>query len=321
MGGIAVAVSLTQLKGLARQRGVALITALLVVALATVAAVSMASRQQFDIRRTANLFDGDQSYSYALAVEAWARVILQRDAAEGERDYLDEDWAQRLSPIAIPGGQVDGYISDLQGRFNLNNLLTPEGQVSEEDLKYFQRLLDTLQIPVGVASAILDWIDPDFETRFPDGAEDEVYLSGPLPYRAANRPLQSISELRLIRGIDAEVWDKLAPYVCALPVRTALNVNTAEAPLLHALVEDFTAEDGQALVEARGAEGYVTVERFLQQELFAGRELSAAGLSVASQYFLIRASILVGTARTELYSVAQRNSAGVQIQARTQGTW
>ena len=122
------------------QRGVALVTALLVVALATVAAVAMASRQQLDVRRTANLLQGDQAYVYAQAVEDWARVVLKRDAKDNQIDKLDDDWAQRLSPIVVPGGQVDGFIIDLQGRFNLNNLVKPDGQLSEPDLKYFQNL-------------------------------------------------------------------------------------------------------------------------------------------------------------------------------------
>ncbi|HEY9197852.1 MAG TPA: type II secretion system minor pseudopilin GspK, partial [Gammaproteobacteria bacterium] len=217
-----MAVPLSRMSG--PQRGVALITALLVVALATVAAVAMASRQQLDVRRTANLLDGDQAYLYALGVESWARVVLARDARDNQVDKLDEDWAKRLSPIAVPGGQVDGFVSDLQGRFNLNNLLTAEGQLSEPDVRYFQRLLRVLELNEQLTVAVIDWLDPDFDTRFPEGAEDDYYLSTETPYRAANRKFQSISELRLVKGFTAEVWNKLAPFVSALPEeRTPLN--------------------------------------------------------------------------------------------------
>lgn len=305
------------------QRGVALITALLVVALATVAAVAMASRQQLDVRRTANLLDGDQAYLYALGVESWARVALARDARDNQVDKLDEDWANRLSPIAVPGGQVDGYVSDLQGRFNLNNLLTAEGQPSEADVRYFQRLLRVLELNEQLTVAIIDWLDPDFDTRFPEGAEDDYYLSTDTPYRAANRPFQSISELRLVKGVTAEVWNTLAPFVSALPERTPLNINTAQAPLLAALVEEFGARDGEQLVEARGEGGYEAVNDFLSQDAFAGRDTNAIQplLGVASKYFLVRAEVLVGTARTRLFTVAERENTGVRLLARTQGTW
>ncbi|MFP5507002.1 MAG: type II secretion system minor pseudopilin GspK [Gammaproteobacteria bacterium] len=305
----------------ARQRGVALITALLVVALATVAAVAMAARQQLDVRRTANLLDGDQAYAYAVAVEGWGGKILLRDAEDNEIDKLDDAWAQRLPPIPVPGGQIDGFILDLHARFNVNNLLTADGQPSEPDLAYFRRLLRALGLNENLALAVLDWLDADFDTRFPDGAEDDVYLGLDPPYRAANRPLQSISELRLVRGMDAESWNLLAPHVCALPARTTLNVNTAAAPLLQALVEEFAAQDGERLVEARPETGYDSVEAFLQQEAFAGREIDSAGLAVTSQFFLIRSEILVGTARARLFSVVERQANGVRTLARTQGTW
>ena len=302
-----------------KQRGVALITALLVVALATVAAVAMASRQQLDVRRTANLLDGDQAYAYAQAVEGWARMILNRDDTK-EVDALDDAWAQRLPPISVPGGQIDGFISDLQGRFNLNNLASADGQISEVDLQYFIRLLRALQINETLALAVVDWVDQDFETRFPDGAEDDYYLGTDLPYRAANHPFQSISELRLVKGVDAEVWNALAPYVSALPERTSLNINTAAAPLLQALHEDLSPQIAEQLVETRGEAGYDDFNVFLQQDVFAGKEM-AVNIGVVSQYFLVRAEVTIGTARSRLFSIAERGSTGTRILARTQGTW
>lgn len=316
-----MAVPATGLRGLRNHRGVALITALLVVALATVAAVAMASRQQLDVRRTANILDGDQAYAYAEAVEGWARMILDRDAKDNQVDKLDDTWAQRLSPIPVPGGQLDGYITDLQGRFNLNNLLTPEGQISEPDMLYFRRLLRALQLKEELALAVVDWIDSDFDTRFPDGAEDDYYLNTEVPYRASNRPFQSISELRLVRGVDAKTWSTLAPYVCALPTRTTLNINTAPAPVLQALAEDFSTPIAEQLVQARGDKGYDTVEEFLRQDAFAGREVTASSLAVASEYFLVRAEIRIGTAHTSLFSVVRRQGNGSLVLARTQGTW
>lgn len=304
-----------------RQAGVALIMAIMVVALATIAAAAMASRQQLDVRRTANLLDSDQAYAYALAVEGWARMILARDARDNQTDHLDEVWAQRLPPIGVAGGQIDGYVADLQGRFNLNNLVGADGQVSTADFAYFQRLLRALGIDDQLALAILDWLDADFDTRFPAGAEDDFYLSTPTPYRAANRPLQSVSELRLIRGVDAETWRRLAPFVTALPGRTAINVNTAAAPLLQAIAEGLTTQDGEQLVEKRPADGYASVDLLLQDEIFAGKELDDGGLTVVSQFFLVRSDVRVGTARAQVYSIVQRNADQLVTLARTQGTW
>lgn len=304
-----------------RQAGVALIMALMVVALATIAAAAMASRQQLDVRRTANLLDGDQAYVYALAVESWARMILARDARDNQTDHLDEVWAQRMPPIGVPGGQIDGYVADLQGRFNLNNLVNADGQISQGDFDYFQRLLRALELDERLALAIVDWIDPDFDTRFPDGAEDDFYLATEWPYRAANQPLQSISELRLIRGVDVETWRRLAPFVTALPVRTAININTATAPLLQALAEGLGTQDGEQLVEKRPADGYASIDILLQETAFAGKEVDAGRLAVASQFFLVRSDVQVGTARAQVYSIVQRNADRLTTLARTQGAW
>src|SRR5687768_3499520 len=114
-----------------KAQGVALVTALLIVALASVAAVSLATQQQLDIRLTGNLIDGDQAWAYARGAEGWVEIILRRDQKRSEVvvDHLGEQWAQPIRP-KLPGGQMVARISDAQARFNLNNLVN-SGQVDE----------------------------------------------------------------------------------------------------------------------------------------------------------------------------------------------
>ncbi len=295
-----------------RQHGVALVTALLVVSLVTVLAVAMATHQQVDVRLTGNLVHGEQAYAYALAAESWARVILRRDESESDHDSLDEDWATALPPIAVEGGQVSGKIEDLQGRFNINNLVMPDGTVSEADLAYFQRLLEILNLEPTLADALIDWIDADINVRFPDGAEDENYLNGAVPYRTANRPLVSSSELRLVKGFDQTAVQLLAPYVTALAQRTHLNVNTAPPLVLLALHKDLTMSDVQALITGRGETGYPTTEAFLGQEALAGRELNVS-IAVKSNYFLVHTDVLVGESQAHLESLLARDKGKTRI--------
>lgn len=318
-----MAIPATGLSSLRSHRGVALITALLVVALATVAAVAMAARQQLDVRRTANLLDGDQAYAYAEAVEGWGRMILDRDAKDNLVDKLDDSWAQQLPPIAVPGGQIGGYIIDLQGRFNLNNLLDANGQPSGIHITYFTNLLSALQLSQDLIDPILDWMDSDFNSRFPNGAEDDAYLNAKVPYRTANRPMESISELRLIKGIDAKIWQVLAPYVCVLPTKTTVNINTASAVLLQALDPSFSLQDGEQLVATRPDSGYAGVNEFVadNQAKFSGQQVDQAVLGVTSENFLVRSEITIGTARAQVFSVVQRHANGSLVLARTQGTW
>ena len=302
-----------------RQGGVALVTALLVVSLATVAAVAMATRLQVDMRRTGNLLHGEQAYAYALAAESWAEVILRRDANDSTIDTLAEDWATALPPITVEGGIVSGRIEDLQGRFNVNNLIGTDGKPSEPDLAYFKRLLTLLEIDPGLATALLDWIDADINATFPDGAEDDIYLLENPPYRAANRPLVSVSELRLVKGFSAEIVALLEPYITALPEPTALNVNTASPVVLQALHAELGAMDAEQILDARGEEGFQELEAFLALDALAGLQLDI-DVGVKSDWFSVLTDVRIGRGQARLDSRLHRNdnvlAVGYRVRSR-----
>lgn len=306
----------------AKSRGVALITALLVVALATIAAVSMASRQQLDLRRTSNVLHGDQAYLYVWGVENWAGRILTRDAEEAgdtATDHLNEDWATILPPIQVEGGEVSGHIEDMQGRFNLNNLIT-DNKINETELKRFQRLLDALGIETNLANAVLDWMDSDLQPRFPDGAEEDEYLKFEPPYRNPNTPFVDVSELRLVKGMTPAVYTALAPYITALPKATSINVNTAPALVLRTLADGITETDAQSLVDARETEPFTKIDDFLQQDALAGRDIGNEGLSVTSEFFRVKAEAQIGQTRSRLTSLLVRDANGaITVLARSQG--
>jgi len=292
-----------------RQRGVALLTALIVVALATVAAVAMASRQQYDIRRTGNLLQSEQAGQYALGVEAWAGQVLRRDRKNGDTDNLGEDWATVLPPLEVDGGHLAGRIEDLQGRFNLNDLVV-DGKASAPDVARFRRLLVDLSLDPRIAEAVVDWIDPDLDVTLPGGAEDGTYLGRTPAYRAANRPMADASELRLVAGVDAKAYAALRPYVTALPEHTAIDVNTAPAAVLRCLADGLSDAEAQALVDGRGDKGYPSVEDFLRQPAFAGRKVDANGISVSSHYFVVMSTVQVGRITQRYRAVLARAQDG-----------
>ncbi|MDX1654483.1 MAG: type II secretion system minor pseudopilin GspK [Candidatus Competibacteraceae bacterium] len=327
-----------------RQRGVALLTVMVVVFLATVAAVALARIQTFTLQRSTVLLHQQQALHYARGGESWAARILIRDREDGQRDHLEEDWAQLPPALPIEGGYLQGSLEDLQGRYNLNNLLLAqagdpdpeapptddqspqEGQPTEdqpppqeqqeerdpqkEQIEILTRLLEQLELDPAIAQALADWLDPDQEPRFPDGAEDGEYLGRDPPYPAANRLLTSVSELRLIKGVDAESFDKLSPYVTALPVFTAVNVNTAQAPVLSALVEGLDLMRSEALVEARPPDGYESTRDFLDAIQVADSPLTRDNLVLGSDYFLLRVEAVVGEGRANLTSILARPPEG-----------
>lgn len=303
-----------------RQTGVALLTVLLVVFLATVAAVSLASVQQLAIRRSTLLLHQQQAQLYALGAEQWAAAILARDLEENQTDHLNETWATLPPALPVEGGSITGTIQDLQGRLNLNNLLQQDDTIDESWFLTLQRLLDALELNPGLAQAIADWIDSDMEPRFPDGAEDGEYVGHTPPYLAANRPLVSISELRLVKGMDEESFNRLAPHICALPDTTPINVNTASAPVLASLSEGLSLASAQTLIEDRGPEGYAEVNTFMDAAQLAEGTLPPGGIAVSSQYFLARIEATVGEGRAIINSTLQRsNEQGTLILMRSFG--
>ncbi|HED18895.1 MAG TPA: general secretion pathway protein GspK [Gammaproteobacteria bacterium] len=292
-----------------RQQGVALITALLIVAIATVAAVAMATRQQMDIRRTAGMLHGEQAYAYILGAESWAQVVLARDKRDSKIDTLYENWATQPPVSIVEGGSIIGRIVDLQGRFNVNGLVDNKGVADKDAIARYKRLLRQLDLDDSLAESLADWIDKDINVLFPNGAEDGTYLGVSPPYRAANRPLVDISELRLIKGYEPDIIQKLRPFIAALPEITPLNVNTASAEVLMTVAENMSVADGEAMIAARGEEGFQTVAKFTGlKELSGKKQLTTGKLGVESDWFLMVGEANIGQSRARLASLIQRTS-------------
>jgi len=302
-----------------QQQGVALLTAILITALVTVIAVAMASQQQLDIRRTANVLDGDRAYVFALGVESWARQILISDQKNSQTDDLTEDWAVVLPPLTVEGATVMGHIEDMQGRFNLNDLVK-NGKGSQPDIDRFRRLLDAVGLNPDLALAVVDWIDPDQNVSFPSGAEDTEYMSMNPPYRAANQPMVSPSELMLVKGFDAASYNKLAPLISTLPAYTTINVNTAPAEVLMALVPGLDSGTAKTIVSDAKNKGFGSVAEF--QKEVGNLAVPTDAASVSSQYFLVWSDTHFGRGQLQLYTLLSRStSAAVTVLERSQGVY
>ncbi len=283
--------------------------AILVVALATTAATALISRQALDVQRTGNLVEGDQAWAYVKGGEAWARMILRRDLQENQTDSPKDDWAQLPPPIAVPGGFLAGNIEDLQGRFNLNNLVTSDGKTDPQAMEFLQRLLLELELDAGIAQAIADWIDPDVEARAPAGAEDDFYAGLSPPYRTPNRPMADVSELRLVRGVTPEVYDKLAPHVIALPEPTPININTAPAAVVAAASTRLPADLVAEVLAQRENKPFENVADFFKDSRITALKLDPKvqqAFSVDSHYFLVRVEARIGHGRAASNTMLQR---------------
>ena len=295
-----------------RQRGVALIMAVLMVALATVIAVHLTTRAALNLRRTMGLLTFDQGWHVALGAEAWAIEVLHQDHDDTDTDNLTESWAQPLPPLPVDGGEVRGALEDMQGRFNLNSLLGANGTVNDRAVERFERLLANIGADRRWARIMADWLDSDTVPGFPDGAEDSIYLAQNPPYRAANGPVTTTTEMLALPGMTLEEFQKIRPYVAALPASVVrVNVCTASAPLLSAIVAgagDFGDVESLTANRRNGCfPRLADLQAVMDGPTFDAIEPT---ISETSNWFRAVTAARIGTSELTLYSLIERSSTG-----------
>lgn len=325
-----------------RQRGVALITAVLVVSIAVIAATAVLDSGHYAIQRAATLQDSEKAWGYAAGAEDWVRTILQRDAEDNQHDSLDEIWAEPQT-LPIENGALGGAIEDAFGRFNLNNLGLADndaplarGGAGANDTAFlrqtriFIRLIENLEggstlvpDPMLLAQSIRDWIDVD-QLPTGSGREDGDYLVLDPPRRAANRPMATVTELRLVldalydpRSDDArKVYALLLPHVTALPVDgvTPVNVNTATPELLLALSEQGRSNSKLGeFIELRKEKPLTEIGGLTSELEFSAADADPKLVTVSSRLFRLRVTAAVGQGRVALYSLIFRPRQGQPV--------
>lgn len=300
-----------------RQNGVALIMVLLAMALVVMLATGMHHQQSIWVFKAGHSLAQQQGHSIALGAEEFARRILIRDFEQDREDALmvdspDEFWAMHAAILPLDAsGVAEVQIDDLSGRINLNNLVSPNGRVDTLTRDRLIRLLRALGITAVSVGALIDWIDADDQTISAYGAEDGQYLMADPPYRAANQPFVSITELRLIEGMTEEIYVALRPHVIALPVSgIGINVNTATGPVLMSLHDDITEAQAKSVLAKREEQRFENLQDFLALPEFAGMGLKAAGLSVQTRFFEVVSQITYDNRVVTMVSTVFRNAEG-----------
>ena len=292
------------------QRGIAILTVLVMVALVMTLAAVIFARQSRAVRQQDNYQSLERAWQYALSLEQFVGMELQRDAKSNQYDALNEGWATVLPSLPIEEGsgvkvgEFSGKLEDLQGRYNLNNVINQSDLPDQEQLTILRNIVLGADLPAGFASAVVDWLDKNEVIHDLDGAESDYYLSSPIPYRAANMAFSDVSELRLLRlelpnEKKEEALRSLQGMVTTLPsiAATKINVNTVE---------------NQTLLEALGLKG-IDVNELKKapyknvSELFAQFPAltpeQQQQLEVSSQYFRLQGEVRMGRARVHLNSV------------------
>ena len=313
------------------QRGVALIIALILVALATILATKLTFDGFLERRRAIGVLAAEQALQFGMGAEALAADVLAQDAQNNaQMTTLSGPWAQPTQPMPItpqdnpegePIGTLQGELEDMQGRFNLNNLghLTkgtgPRGSATAntqdaEALAQFQRLLALVGLETKWAGMARDWIDADDIPGNPDGAEDQVYTSQSPPYRTGNWPMMSPTELMNLPGFGADRYRKIAPYVTALPTAlSSINICTAPAVVLESLAPNMGEYTPQVLAEGR-KNGCFPDPQSLKNILGTAGGTLQGRYGTNSQYFRLTTHVTLGTTEFTLYSLLWRTNGG-----------
>ncbi len=265
-----------------RQRGVALISVLLVMSLALLLTGGMLRNHRLVVKSTAQQLHQVQLRQVGFAGERWALQLLRSPEMQASRSVnLAQAWAQATPPFEVEGGALHIRVEDLAARFNLSALLTG-GQVDSLTQQRWARLLALLHI---------DHPDLDrLSTSYPGGLTD-------------------LSQLRVLPNVDGDVLRRLQPMIALLPKDAHLNINTASVQQLMTL-DGLTEASARALVKQRPTEGYRTVQAFVEDPLLAGLELGSHGLGLGSRWFRITVDVAFGQSRLQLVS-------DVEIDAKT----
>jgi len=309
-----------------RQNGIALITAIILVAIAAVLATAIGYASAMSARRASAVFGADQAFLAAEGVEALAAYVLKLTATNATSFSLDQQWAQPYGPFDLTDGVTLEFaqMEDEQGKFNINNLASgPNGTTDPNYLTLFQQLLEAIGLETKWAGQIADWVDSDNIPNPTGGAEDSVYLSQSPPYRTANLPVTSISELLALPGFGRDRYDRLAPYITALPAPTPINICTAAYVVLNALAGPGKSEWDPANLaqERKNSNGCFPSQSVFAQTLTGASGSPASGkYGTTTSYFRLRSFIIIGTARFTLYSLLYRDNSGIRPILRTFGT-
>jgi general secretion pathway protein K len=325
-------------RGGKKQRGVALIIALILVALATILATKLSFDGFLELRRTTGVLAAEQALQFGLGAEALAADVLVQDLqTSGGFTTLAGPWAQATQPLPItpdnnpegePIGTMQGALEDMQGRFNLNTLARLGADGVTEDplpLQQFQRLLASVGVEPRWAGLARDWIDQDDAVGNPDGAEDSVYTSQTPPYHTGNWPMMSPTELMNLPGFGADRYRKIAPYVTALPsANTAINLCTAPALVLESLADGLNGEWSNTAVLANGRKTgcFPDLNTFKNVASTSGgqKALITNPLDTKSSYFQLTTRVMLGTTEFTLYSLLYRGSTKITPLLRSFGT-
>jgi general secretion pathway protein K len=305
-----------------RQKGIALLTVLLILAVMVIIASNMSSRLQLELRRTSNLITHQQALWYVYGAEELVEKALKATLKDDDTINLDQYWAIEEMIYPVENGQIGGQVFDMQACFNVNAVTGQDNAGGQAPLavRQFRNLMEQLDIEAYEAEqlgdALRDWIDADSNVVSSYGVEDAYYESLDYPYQAGNQALINGSELRAIKGFNQAVYRKVRPYLCALPTSALkLNVNTIAVDKPEILASLFmgklSIDQARSILEQRPSSGWASVSDFLVLPEVTGVTLTTeekSTFAIKSEYFVAQLQAEFATAAIKIESLFKAES-------------
>jgi general secretion pathway protein K len=316
-----------------RQYGVALVAALILMTSIVFILGNIFYRHQISVAQSTLTMHQNQAYFLALSAESWAKQLLDEDADESAFDHYNELWSQAIPAMPVDGGLINGCISDMQSRFNLNSLvkytnatqlMSAINSENNSHATVWNNILRLKEIPPDQSrlETIIDWIDKGSSTVGTSGAEQEIYESMRPPRMIADSQIVQPSELAEVMGYNLIEVQQLMPVMTALPIvlkRTkpdqiepyAININTAADELLLAMGGDFDMIFRDAVINNRPFEQIQDFYDKLAFELGYPEDNIKQRwpedlIAIATQFFELYLEVTLGEARIEVRSIIMR---------------
>lgn len=309
-----------------KQKGLALVTVMLVIALCVVLAAEISTQQGYQIQRAKNLFERQQAFWYAMSSEHFVKGVLVENARKDKGVVnLEQPWAMKGMSFPVDNGLIEGRVTDLQSCFNLNSLynakLEPAQQKKRKEI--FVRYLESLDVESEVsfddlAANLIDWLDADDYPSDAVGYDGDMYASLTFPYLSANSPLAHENELRVIYGFDVALMAQLKDKFCVIPEHQefVFNINTIteESPELLMALLDIDKSKAEELLAERPEEGFEKVDDFFNiapiQSDNKLKNLDKSQFTVESKFFKLVTNAFYNDMKFALTSVIQLDKAG-----------
>lgn len=298
-----------------KQQGLALLSVLFITAVAAMLASDAMESMQYDAYRNTAFLRSEQAWQYHLAAEQWIRNTLFDDRADSSHDSNLESWARPVAGWPVEGGLVRGAVMDLDGRLNINALITGSG-VNTVQLARFRRLFIQLEIDPNLLERLLDWLDADDVPRN-NGAENSFYRTMSPPASARNAIMQDVSELEIVfADLPQEKRQQLTRLLAALDSQAMLNVNTAPREVLASLAKGISPEQLSSLY-LEGKADFKSMEQWQKHLTEKGIVIeNIEGLGVKSHYFRMQTSVYLDGGRFDYQALVHRGSTGIRVLSR-----